>query len=63
MPELVQQHDDEIVFEAVVIVEPEVEVEVAAELRDDFRRRRGQAERRQQVDAGALVSERDVVGC
>jgi len=43
--QLVEQHDDEIVLHAVVIVETEIEIEVAAELRHDLRCRAGEAER------------------
>jgi hypothetical protein len=36
MTELVQQDDHQIVLRAVIVIEPEIEIEVAAELRDDL---------------------------
>jgi len=53
--EFVEHDDDEIVQGAVVVVQPEVEVEVAAEVSDDVRLTGNE------VDAGALVGERRVI--
>jgi hypothetical protein len=61
MPELVKQHDNQVVLHAVVVVEPEVETEIAAELGDDFRRPWSEAKYRQQVDPGPLVCQGDVI--
>ena len=61
MPELVKQHDNQVVLHAVVVVEPEVEIEIAAELGDDFRCPWSEAKCRQQVDPGSLVRQGDVI--
>lgn len=57
VPELVQEHCDEVVLRAVVVVESEVEVEVAAELAVDV------GEAGVQIGSGALVGERREIPC